>query len=80
MTQEKLKAFLVECLKVWSVKRVLFTAIGKLFDDEIEGALDSDPRFAAVVSGLLTGEDFDIIEDRAQLNCTVDGYIGLEEK
>lgn len=78
MTEEKLKAFLFECHKVWSVKRVLLTAIGKQLDDEIEEALDSDLRFAAVVSGLLNGEDSDIIEDSAQLNCTVEEYIGLK--
>jgi len=78
MTEEKLKDFLLECHKVWCVRRALLTTIGKLLDDEIEEALDSDPRFAAVFRGLLNGDDFRLIEDYAQLNCTVEEYIGLK--
>jgi hypothetical protein len=78
MTEEKLKEFLLECYKVWCVRRALLTAIGKLLDDEIEDELDSDPHFAAVFRGLLNGDDFSLIEDCAQLNCTVEEYIGLK--
>lgn len=78
MTEEKLKEFLLECYKHWTIRRALLTTIGKLLDDEIEEAIESDPRFAAVFRGLLNGEDFSIIEDCAQLNCTVEEYIGLK--
>lgn len=76
--EEKLKEFLLECHKLWSIQRTLYAAIGKQIDDEIEEVIESDPRFAAVVRGLLNGEDLNIIEDCAQLNCTVDEYIGLK--
>jgi hypothetical protein len=77
MTEEKLKDFLLECHKHWTIQRTLHAAIGKQIDNEIEEAIESDPQFAAVVLGLLNGEDFNIIEDCAQLNCTVEEYIGL---
>ena len=75
MTEEKLKDFLLECHKVWYINRTLLATIGKQMDETIDEAIESDPRFAAVVRGLLNGEDFSIIEDCAQLNCTVEEYI-----
>lgn len=77
---EKLIDFLLECHKYWTIRRTLLATIGKLLDDEIEEAIDSDPRFAAVVRGLLNGDDFGLIEHQAQLNCAVEEYITNENK
>lgn len=78
MTEEKLKEFLLECYKVWLIRRATLTTIGKLLDDEIEEAINSDPRFAAVFRGLLSDVGFGEIEKDAQLNCTVEEYLGLK--
>ena len=80
MTEEKLKDFLLECHKVWCVRRALLATIGKQMDETIDEAIESDPQFAAVVRGLLNGDDFSLIEDCAQLNCTVEEYIGSAKR
>jgi len=78
MMEEKLKDFLLECHNVGTVRRAQLARISKLIDNEIEEAIDSDPRFAIVVRDLLNGEDFDEIVYSAQLNCTVEEYMGLK--
>ncbi len=67
-TEEEVGELLKQCYKVWQIARAAQSSINPFFEKEgVAKAIEEDPRLQIIISGLLSGEDIEVIGDNAQM-------------